>query len=145
MLDRVADENNLSDTPGNIFDVDEIGIKINNKPDSAITEKGSKNVHDLTTGEKSDNIIVIACCNSAGQFVPSVLRFKCVSKKQEFGESLPRVSDVYVKWKSPYITTEVFVQWFIQHFLKHELPGRLFYIQMAASLLQLPFSATESC
>jgi len=42
MSERVANENNLSDTPGNIFNIDEDGIKINNKLDFAITEKGSK-------------------------------------------------------------------------------------------------------
>jgi hypothetical protein len=42
MLEKVATENNLSDTPGNILNIDGNGIQINNKPDSVITEKGSK-------------------------------------------------------------------------------------------------------
>jgi len=96
-------------------------------------------------GEKSDKITVIACCNSAGQFVPPVLKFKSVSRKQEFCKGLPTGSNMYINSKSPYITTDVFVQWFIQHFLKHKLPGRSFYFQMAADLLKLPFSATEPC
>jgi hypothetical protein len=29
MLEKVADENKLSDTPGNSFDIEEIGIQIN--------------------------------------------------------------------------------------------------------------------
>jgi hypothetical protein len=66
MLEWEANENNLSDTPGNTSDIEENGIKISNKPDSAITQKGFKNVHVLTAGEKSGNITVIACCSSAG-------------------------------------------------------------------------------
>jgi hypothetical protein len=66
MLEREVNENNLSDTPGNTSDFEENGIKISNKPDSVRTQKGFKNVHVLTAGEKSDNITVIACCNSAG-------------------------------------------------------------------------------
>ena len=88
---------------------------------------------------------MIAGCNVAGQFVPPVLIFKSVSRKQEFGEGLPKGSELYMNRKSPYITTDDFVQWFIQHFLKHKLPGRSFCFQVAASLLQLPVSASESC
>jgi hypothetical protein len=42
MLDNVATETNLSDTPKNIFNIDDSGIQINNKPDSVIKEKGPK-------------------------------------------------------------------------------------------------------
>jgi hypothetical protein len=37
-LEKVVTENNLSDTPGNIFNIDESGIQIKKKPDSAITD-----------------------------------------------------------------------------------------------------------
>jgi len=50
-----------SDTPGNIFNIDESGIHINSKPYSVITDKVSKNVCVLTSEEKSENITVIAC------------------------------------------------------------------------------------
>ena len=42
MLDNVATENNLSDTPENILSTDESGIQINNKTDSVIKAKGPK-------------------------------------------------------------------------------------------------------
>jgi hypothetical protein len=42
MLDKVATENNLSDTPENIFNTDESGIQINNKPDSVKEKRGLK-------------------------------------------------------------------------------------------------------
>jgi len=42
MLGKVATENNFSDTPGNICDIYESGIQINNRPKSVITEEGSK-------------------------------------------------------------------------------------------------------
>jgi hypothetical protein len=54
VLEKVGTENNFSDTPGNIFNFDDSGIQINNKPDSVIAEKGSVNVHVLTLGEKSE-------------------------------------------------------------------------------------------
>jgi hypothetical protein len=39
MLEKVATENNFSDTPGNIFKIDEGGIQINNKADPVITKE----------------------------------------------------------------------------------------------------------
>ena len=47
MLEKVATENNLSDTSGNIFNIDESGIKMNNEPNSVTTDNVSKNVHLL--------------------------------------------------------------------------------------------------
>jgi hypothetical protein len=73
MLENVATESNLSDTPGNIFIIDECGIQINKKPNSVKTEKGSKCVRVLTSGEKSESIIVKACVFIAIQFLPTVL------------------------------------------------------------------------
>jgi hypothetical protein len=42
MLEKVATENNLSDTPGNILNIKGSGKQTNNKSDSVRTEKGSK-------------------------------------------------------------------------------------------------------
>jgi hypothetical protein len=42
MLEKVATKNNLSDTPGKLFNIYGIGKQINNKPDSVKTEEGSK-------------------------------------------------------------------------------------------------------
>ena len=42
IMEKVAADTNLSDTPGNIFNIYESGIQINNKPDSVIAEKRSK-------------------------------------------------------------------------------------------------------
>jgi hypothetical protein len=63
-LNKITTENAPTDTRWNIFMIDESGFKINNKPGAVITENGSKNVHVLTSGGKSENITVIACCNA---------------------------------------------------------------------------------
>jgi hypothetical protein len=88
MLENVATENNLSDTPGNIFNIDESVLRINKKPVAVITGKGSKSVRVLTSGGKCDSVTVIACCNAARQFLPTVLICKDVNKKQDFGDGL---------------------------------------------------------
>jgi hypothetical protein len=40
MPEKILFKKNLSDTPGNIFNTEEGGIQINNKPEFVITEKG---------------------------------------------------------------------------------------------------------
>ena len=89
MLEKVATENTLAYTPWNIFKIDESGLQVNNKSGALITGKGSKNVHVLISGGKSENITVIACCNAAGHSLPLLLIFKDVNKKQEFGDGSP--------------------------------------------------------
>jgi len=42
MLEKVATDNILSDTPGNFFNIDKNGTQINNKPGCLIREKGQK-------------------------------------------------------------------------------------------------------
>jgi hypothetical protein len=71
MLENVARENNLSDTPGNIFNIDESGLQLNKKPASVITENASKIVRVLTSGEESETILVTACAYVAIQFLPT--------------------------------------------------------------------------
>lgn len=79
MLEKAATYSSLSDTSGNIFNICESIIHINNKPEFVITQKGPKNVHVLISGDKSENITVIACCNA-----PLVIIFSAINKKQEF-------------------------------------------------------------
>jgi hypothetical protein len=88
MMKKVVTENKLFDKPGNIFNMDESGVQANNKPASVITGKGSKSVLVLTSGEKGESVTVIACCNAAGQYLPPVLIFTGVNKKNEFGGGL---------------------------------------------------------
>jgi len=93
MTECVATENNLPDTTGNIFNIDECVFRINKKPASVITGKGSV----LASGENLRSITVIACCNAAIQFLPSVLICKGVNKKQEFCDGLYPRSYMYMK------------------------------------------------
>jgi hypothetical protein len=66
----------LFDKPGNIFNVDETGLQLNNKPGQVIAAKGSKNVSSLTSSEKGETISVVACCNGEGSFLPPYCIFK---------------------------------------------------------------------
>lgn len=43
----------------NVYNVDEIGLSLNNKPRYVIAEQESKDVPKITSGEKGENITVI--------------------------------------------------------------------------------------
>ena len=89
LLENTLKDNYLFDKPGNIFNVDESGLQLNNKPDKVIAMKGSKDVHVLTSGEKGETVTLVACCNAEGNFLPPYCIFKGVNKKQEYGDGLP--------------------------------------------------------
>jgi hypothetical protein len=54
-----------------------------------------------------------------------VLIFKDVNKTQEFADGLPPGSEVYMDRKSSYISTDSFVKWFIEHFLKNKASDKV--------------------
>jgi hypothetical protein len=98
-------ENDLMKKPGHIFNLDETGLQLNNKPGHVLAKKGSRDVHFLTSAEKGENISVIACCSAEGHFLPPVCTFKGGNKKQEFEDGLPPGSAVIMSKKSAHVTS----------------------------------------
>jgi len=94
-------------TPGNVLNFYQNGRQRSNKPAFVITRKCSKKVHVLTSGEKIETVMVIACCNAASQFLPPLVIFKGVYKKQEFSNGLTPGADVYTNRRSSYISTDL--------------------------------------
>jgi hypothetical protein len=75
-------ENNLSHTPGNIFNIDENRIQITNQ-----TMKYKKAYDSIW--RKTVKMSVLASFKAAGQFLPPVLIFTSVDIRHEFGDGLP--------------------------------------------------------
>ena len=88
MLEKVANED-LPDIPGNISSIYQSGKQIINKPESVITEIGSKNGRALKSGGKVEYFTVTTCCIPAGQCLLPVLIFHGRKKKEDFGDRLP--------------------------------------------------------
>ncbi|KAK9745716.1 hypothetical protein QE152_g6726 [Popillia japonica] len=76
--------NNLLDKPGRIYNMDESGLQVNNKPGKVVATKGSKDVYTVTSSEKGENVTVVSCCNPEGSFLPPVLILKGTYNKLEF-------------------------------------------------------------
>lgn len=84
LLEKVLLENNLMGKPRNVFNMDETGCQLNNRPELVVAEKGSRNVAAITSGEKGETITVIACCNAEGSFLPPACVFKGLSSFTEY-------------------------------------------------------------
>lgn len=76
LLEKTLSENDLLDKPGHIYNMDETGCQLNNRPSLVIAEKGSRNVTAITSAERGETITVIACCNAEGTFLPPACVFK---------------------------------------------------------------------
>lgn len=75
LLKSILEKHGLMDKSSNICNVDETGLQLNNKPGFVLAQKGSKDVHKLTSGEKGENISAIICCNAEGNFLPHLFAF----------------------------------------------------------------------
>lgn len=80
LLEATLLEGGLMNKPSNVFNMDETGLQLNNKPGYVIAEKGSKNVAAVTSAEKGETITIISCCNAEGFYLPPACIFKGKNK-----------------------------------------------------------------
>lgn len=76
LLATIYDVNDFANHPENVFNMDESGILVNNKPGKVVATKCAKDVYTLSSCEKGENVTVIACCYTQGNFLPPVLIYK---------------------------------------------------------------------
>lgn len=125
LLKNVLEENGLIDKPGNIFNMDETGLQLNNKPGKVVALKGSKNVTSVTSGEKGETISVLTCVNGEGTFLPPFCIMKGKNLKQEFCDGLPPGAEVKMSPKSGYVNTDLFFDWMKTHFTPRKPAGKV--------------------
>ncbi|XP_030749386.1 uncharacterized protein LOC115877377 [Sitophilus oryzae] len=125
LLQNVLEEADIMGKPGHLFNMDETGLQLNNKPGYVIAKKGSKNVAAITSSEKGETITIISCCNAEGFFLPPACIFKGQNKKKEFEDGMPPGSVVYMNKKSAYISTELMFTWLKNHFVPRKPEGKV--------------------
>ncbi|KAI4462015.1 hypothetical protein MML48_5g00018725 [Holotrichia oblita] len=76
LLKQVLTDNDLMGKANCIFNMDESGMQLNNRPGYVLAEKGSKAVSTITSTEKGETITVIGCCNAECTFLPPACIFK---------------------------------------------------------------------
>lgn len=125
LLEQVLTENDIIDKPNCIFNMDESGLQLNNRPGHVLAKKGSKAVSTITSTEKGETVTVIGCCNAEGTFLPPACIFKGKNKKAEFSDGMPPGSQVFMSEKSAYITSALFLEWLKTHFVPRKPPGKV--------------------
>lgn len=123
VLQQVIDDNNLQGKPECIYNQDEIGLPLSNRPPNIIARKGSKDVISMTSVERGENVAVLACMNAAGYFIPPFVIFKGVRKRHDFMIDTPPGTEIFMTEKGC-ITEEAFKAWLI-HFNRYRMKGKV--------------------
>jgi len=99
-------------TSAHIFNVDESGLCVVNKSGKVIAAKGDKCVRARKSGERGENITVIACANASGTVIlPPTVIFKGKTLNEDL---MKGAADgvVFAHSQSSFIDSELFCHWF---------------------------------
>ena len=73
-LKEVLEEHDLMDCPGQLYNVDEIGMPFDHHAPNVVAKKGQKKVRYRTSSNKSQ-VTVISCVSAAGHAIPPFVIF----------------------------------------------------------------------
>jgi len=104
----------------NIYNIDESGFTVCQKPGRIVPTKRKHSVGLLTSAEKGKTVTAVCCVSGTGDYVPPLLVFPRAKLRQSLIDhaSPGSVGDAN---KSGWMQQETFTQWF-DHFLKHVQP-----------------------
>ncbi|KAF9411049.1 hypothetical protein HW555_010051 [Spodoptera exigua] len=125
LLEKNLIDNDLMTKPNCVFNMDESGLQLNNRPGHVLAAKGTKAVSTTTSTEKGETITIIACCNAEGTFLPPACIMKGMNKKSEYEDGMPPGSHIFMSKKSAYITSAIFLEWLKIHFTPRKPPGKV--------------------
>lgn len=128
LLKNTLVENDLINKPGNIYNMDESGLQLNNEPGQVVAIKGTKDVHVRKSTERGETVTVIACCNAEGTFLPAYCIFKGVNKQQVWLEKMPPGSVIQMRKESAYVDSHLFMDWLENHFIPRKTAGKCLLI-----------------
>lgn len=94
---------------------------LNNVPPEIVTTKGVRDIIIITSGERSKNMTIVACCSVSGAIIHPFVIFKWVRFREIYNHVLPTRSEIAMT-DSGYINDDIFLQ-HLQHFQKHRSPG----------------------
>ena len=121
-LKKNLKENNLMNSPAQIYNVDESGMPLDHRPPKVVALKGQKKVRSRTSGNKSQ-ITVIACVSATGHALPPFVIFD--AKGLNYKWTKGKITGTrYGLSSSGWVDTDLFKEWLVQHFLKHAVGGR---------------------
>lgn len=120
MLEDIVTKNSLPS--GRIFNLDETGMPLQHRPGKRIALRGQKHVNVLTSGNKT-NITVLACVSASGFVMPPMV----IYSRKNLNPELTRGEvdgTIYGLSSSGWIDSELFSDWFRNHFLEYAPKSR---------------------
>ena len=122
LLKDVLTENELLNSPGRIYNVDETGIALDGHAPKVVAKRGQKKVRYRTSGNKSQ-ITVIACVSASGQCIPPFVIFDAKRLNMEWRKD-EVVGTAYGLSNKGWVDSELFRGWLVEHFLVHAVGAR---------------------
>ena len=122
LLEDTLKQNDLQNSPSQIYNVDETGIPLDPKAPKILVPKGIKKPRYQSPGRKGQ-ITVVACGNAAGNVLPPLIIFD--TKKVQPAWTKDEVpGSMYGTSDKGWITTELFESWFKDLFLPNAVSAR---------------------
>ena len=122
LLDKTLQENNLQESPAQLYNVDVMSLASEHQPINVKAFKGQETIKCHTPGSKKQ-ATVVACVNAIGQAIPPVVIYDAKT-----------LHPMWIKGGAPGaayacspkrgMDTELFKAWLQDHFLKYAVPGR---------------------
>jgi DDE superfamily endonuclease len=103
--------------PESIYNIDESGLTMVQRPTKVVAEKGCKQVGKMTSAERGALVTICATVNAIGNHLPPFLVFPRVNFKDHMLKGAPPGS-TGVASGSGWMTAEKFIE-FLRHFEKH--------------------------
>lgn len=106
--------------PERIYNMDETGLTVVQKPQRIVGKKGKKQVGALTSAEKGRNVTAACCVSAAGHYVPPFLIFPRKTMRDDLLDGSPP-GTVGKAQENGWMNSEIFVSW-LSHFIKFVRP-----------------------
>ena len=74
LLEETLQKHDLSNSPAQIYNMDESGMPLDPRLPNAVARKGQKKVYYRVSGK--DQITVLGCVNAVGQSIPPMVIFE---------------------------------------------------------------------
>ena len=115
LLESTLTQCNLTEHPGQIFNLDESGFPLSPKAPKVVAKRGTKHPISINGQEKSQ-ITVLACVSASGNAIPPLVIFDRKNLTEELTRS--EVPDTrYGLSDSGWMDSDIFQDWFANHFL----------------------------
>ena len=116
LLEHTLEENELTDQPGQIFNMDESGMPLDPKVPKVVADRGSS-VTMVGSGNKAQ-VTIVGCCSAAGLCMPPIVIWdrKTLAPELTIGE-VP--GSIYGLSGNGWMDMELFHMWFCSHFLRY--------------------------